>query len=160
MENEMKHSKYLFLLKRGYALYDKKTGTACCMHFKERAYDYEESSIYFTNGLWNKASSQDYAFCSYPPDIDIAGFVAIGSDGQKHFFTLFSTVKKGDCEFTVVSIVLNKDNPYLLCENSRGEVYDIFPQDLVLIKYNRDKNHADLLYRWDFYFPTKNKKSK
>ncbi len=140
---------FLFFLRKGYALFDRKSKTACMMELREEPYHYEKSKVYYTNGLYHYEDKEHHCFDSDTPDLDIAGFWATNRNGDKEFFAVGDSVMNAnDKPYTVDKIGIQyPNNPFLLCNYDGMAVY-FAPSDVVVMSHNRDVCHADLLFRW------------
>ncbi|HRF95453.1 MAG TPA: hypothetical protein PLZ51_09670, partial [Aggregatilineales bacterium] len=139
----MTKSEFIFFLRKGYALFDRKTRTACMMVVNDPVYD--KNRIYYTHGLCHDAD-KDNAFAHDAPDIAIAGVWATNRNGDKEFFAVGDTISCVDGKsYTVKEIGVRYPNkPFLLCDFD-GKAFYLEPTNVVVVNHSRDENHADLL---------------
>lgn len=142
----MNEQRFLFLAQRGYAMYDKNSGTACMMEFSEMAYDYQLSRLYYTNGLLHQKGGK-HCFPTFPPKIAIAGFWASNANGEPQFFTCDGIVSNNEKRYTINEIVFNLGKPLFLCL-ADGGITTFRANDLIFVGHNKQKNHAYLLESW------------
>lgn len=142
-------AEFIFLLRKGYALFDRKSKTACMMELREDAYHYEKSKIYYTHGLYHYVTKERHAFDSNNPDMAIAGFWAINRNGDKEFFAVGDIVSSADGKSHIVDEIGIRypNTPFLLCSFDGGCLY-FEPSQVIVVSHNRDANHADLLASW------------
>jgi len=141
-------AEFIFLLRKGYAIFDRKSKTACMMEIREDAYHYEKSKVYYTNGLYHYIDKDRRAFDSDTPDLAIGGGWFINRNGDSEFFAVGDTIACGDKSYIVDEIGVRYPNtPFLLCNSDTGYLY-LKPSQVVVVSHNRDANHADLLARW------------